>query len=60
MDLMRFSDRKNFITNHLNPAIAAGYVEPIYPNSPRHPRQAYRLTAKGKELYNEINDKEQI
>lgn len=47
-------DRKNFLEYHLNPAIAAGYVRQLYPQSPRHPRQRYLLTVKGQILYQEI------
>lgn len=47
-------DRKNFLEYHLNPAIAAGYVRLLYPQSPRHPRQRYLLTVKGQILYQEI------
>lgn len=27
-----------------------GFLEPIYPNSPIHPRQKYLLTDKGKDM----------
>ena len=47
---MGLKDRVNFLWNHLNPAVESGLVEPIYPNSPKHPRQKYRLTEKGKAL----------
>ena len=50
MELMELKDRENFLNNHLNPSISNGYVEPLYPNSPKHPRQKYRLTEKGKAL----------
>ena len=50
MELMGLKDRVNFLWNHLNPAVESGFVEPIYPNSPKHPRQKYRLTEKGKAL----------
>ncbi len=47
-------DRKNFIRLFLNPAIARGFVQMLYPDKPHHPRQKYLLTAKGTLLYNEI------
>lgn len=50
---MGFKDRKSFLTLYLNPAIAAGYVRLLYPDSPRHPRQKYLLTVKGLAVYNE-------
>lgn len=49
-------DRENFLANYLNPAISEGYIRLLYPDSPRHPRQKYLLTAKGMELYNAHND----
>ena len=50
-------DRMNFLEYSLNPAIAAGYVRMLYPQSPRHPRQKYLLTVKGLALYEKINSK---
>ena len=54
LDCVGLRDRKNFIEYHLNPAIAEGYVQLLYPKSPRHPRQKYLLTMKGQMLYQEI------
>ena len=48
--------RENFLANYLNPAISEGYIRLLYPDSPRHPRQKYLLTAKGMELYNAHHD----
>ena len=39
-----------FIDTYLNPAIQQGYVAMLYPDKPRHPKQKYYLTEKGKEL----------
>lgn len=50
---MGLKDRKSFLTLYLNPAITAGYVRLLYPDSPRHPRQKYLLTVKGFAVYNE-------
>ena len=47
-------DRKNVLNLYLNPALAAGYLRLLYPQSPRHPRQKYLLTVKGLALYNEL------
>ena len=33
-----------------------GSFTPVYPKSPRHPRQKYLLTVKGLALYNELFD----
>ena len=51
---LELKDRKNFISLFLNPAIAEGFVQMLYPDKPHHPRQKYLLTAKGTLLYNEI------
>lgn len=50
MDLLNLKDRRNFLDNYLNPAIVAGLVEPLYPDRPKHPKQKYRLTERGKVL----------
>lgn len=50
--------RDNFLRNYLNPAIEKGYVEMIYPDTPRHPEQAYRLTQKGVNLQELLIKKE--
>ena len=48
-------DRKSFIYTYLEPAINNGYVRMLYPNSPRHPRQKYLLTAKGQAFFKDLN-----
>lgn len=53
MDALGLKGRDNFLTLYLNPAITAGYVRLLYPDSPRHPRQKYLLTVKGLAVYNE-------
>ena len=45
-------DRPNFIEYTLTPAVSEGYVCMIYPETPKHPKQKYRLTEKGKALLN--------
>jgi hypothetical protein len=50
--------RDNFLNLYLNPAISNGYVRLLYPQSPRHPRQKYLLTAKGIALYHELTKKD--
>ena len=54
MEKLQLSDRKNFLDNYLNPAIKDGFVRLLYPDSPRHPRQKYLLTAKGLTVYQEL------
>jgi len=51
MEGLGLKDRKNVLNLYLNPALAAGYLRLLYPQSPRHPRQKYLLTVKGLALY---------
>ena len=51
---LNLKGRDNFLNLYLSPAISEGYVRLLYPNSPRHPRQKYLLTAKGMLLYQEL------
>lgn len=44
MTLLHRKDQKRFRENYLVPAIVDGALEPMYPDTPRHPRQQYRLT----------------
>ena len=46
--------RPCFINNYLKPTLSQGYIEFAYPNSPHKPEQAYKLTTKGLELYNQL------
>ena len=48
--------RPNFLEQFLTPAISAGFVRMLYPNSPRHPKQKYLLTVKGIGLYNQLHN----
>lgn len=54
MDGLGLKDRKNVLNLYLNPAITYGYLRLLYPQTPRHPRQRYLLTAKGQTLYKAI------
>ena len=40
--------RPNFRKNYLRPALEHGFLEVRHPEAPRHPRQMYRLTGKGR------------
>ena len=57
MQMAGLKHRPNFMEYHLNPAIKEDYVRMLYPQSPRHPRQKYLLTAKGLALFNEQKSK---
>ena len=54
MEGVGLKGRDNFLKLYLNPAISEGYVRLLYPQSPRHPRQKYLLTAKGLEVLKDI------
>lgn len=58
LDVLHLKNRENFMDSYLTPAINEGLVTMLYPDSPRHPRQKYHLTAKGLHLYNSLNSKE--
>lgn len=58
MEATGLKDRKNFLEYTLKPAINEGWVRMLYPDSPRHPRQRYLLTAKGAMLYKEMKNQE--
>lgn len=47
MERIRLTGRDNFLKVYLSPSINAGFIRPLYLDSPRHPRQKYLLTAKG-------------
>lgn len=46
--------RRNFIYHYWKPALNLGLIEFAYPGHPNKPEQAYRLTAKGLELYAQL------
>ena len=50
MEALELNHRPTFRTNYLHPALNEGYVIPLYPEQPSHPKQKYRLTEKGLEL----------
>lgn len=52
MTAIGLKHRPTFLANYLTPAIEAGFVSMLYPDSPRHPRQRYQLTPKGIMFYN--------
>ncbi len=59
MEAIGLKDRKNFMEYSLMPALTEGLVRMKFPDSPRHPRQKYRLTERGLAVYNEVNRKAQ-
>jgi len=52
-EIQKNLDLKNidfFRENYLNPSLKAGYIDMLFPESPNHPQQRYKLTEKGKKL----------
>ena len=52
-ELMAFiglSHKATFLQNYLNPALESDLIERTEPDSPRSPKQRYRLTVNGKEV----------
>ena len=52
MDELGLTHRPTFRMNYLHPALNEGYIIPLYPDQPHHPKQKYCLTDKGKALLN--------
>ncbi|MBO5182768.1 MAG: putative DNA binding domain-containing protein [Paraprevotella sp.] len=49
MKKLQLNNRRYFTKEYLKAALTEKLIEPLYPESPKHPRQKYRLTEKGKE-----------
>ena len=49
MRSLGLKDRKSFSELYLNAALSENAIERKYPNTPKHPRQRYRLTSQAKE-----------
>jgi len=47
---LSLSHRPTFRKNYLHPSLELGFLEMKYPENPKHPRQRYRLTAKGRRM----------
>ena len=54
MERLQLRGRANFMNLYLVPAIQAGFVTLLYPDKPRHPRQEYMLSGKGRAVYEEM------
>ena len=54
MEIIGLKHRRTFMLNYVEPAIKKGVVALLYPNSPRHPRQKYKLTVKGLALFHDL------
>jgi len=51
MEVLDLKGRDNFLKLYLNPSLNEGFVRPLYPDRPQHPRQKYLLTVKGLAIY---------
>ncbi len=51
---LKQKSRKSWLENYLWPATEQGLITFAYPLSPNKPEQAYKLTIKGLELYNQL------
>jgi len=60
MNAIGLKDRVNFMNLFLTPSVSERFIRMLYPQSPRHPRQKYLLTAKGLALYNELHNNEAL
>lgn len=49
-DKLNLSDRENFRSNYLKPALDSMFVEMSVPDKPRSPLQKYRLSILGEQL----------
>ncbi|MBR4311525.1 MAG: Fic family protein [Akkermansia sp.] len=47
---LHLKGRDNFLKNYFTPALSAGYILPLYPDTPRHPRQKYLLSDTGRKV----------
>ena len=51
LEAIGLKNRENFMDVYLSPSISEGFVRPLFPEKPHHPRQKYLLTVKGLTLY---------
>jgi Fic family protein len=54
MALMGLSHRPTFLYDYLHPAVAGGWLELTRPETPKSPKQGYRLTRSGRQLVFEL------
>ena len=56
---LKQKSRRDFTYNYMKPTFERGFIEMAYPGVPNKPEQAYKLTAKGLDLYAKLTgDKE--
>lgn len=54
MELFDLKSVKRFRENYIQPALAEGAIERLYPERPNHPMQKYRLTEFAKDWKNSL------
>ena len=54
MGLLSLSHRPTFLYAYLQPALAAGWLEQTHPDTPKNPRQQYRLTPLGRQAAQDL------
>lgn len=52
INLFGLRDVRKFRNNYIQPALAVGAIERLYPDRPNHPKQKYRLTEIAKDWKN--------
>lgn len=50
MSFLMLKDRVNFLYKYLTPALEEGLVSMKYPDNPKHPKQKFMLTEKGRKI----------
>ena len=60
MECIKLKDKTYFLDKYLYPAMEEGYVEQLYPENPKYPKQKYLLTEKGKVRKDFISLKEKF
>lgn len=51
MERMEFKHRPTFVKNFLKPALDNGFLQLSYPETPKHPKQKYLLSLKGRMFF---------
>ncbi len=54
MKRVGLSHRPTFLYDYLQPALVGGWLEMTHPNTPRSPKQRYRLTHAGKQIAQDL------
>ena len=54
MELLNLKGSGNFRANYLYPALNDGFIAKLYPDAESRTDQAYYLTEKGKQLYQQL------